>query len=41
MLITQFPCQTELFPECLKGQKNWGNWEGKKEEKRDNEIGER
>lgn len=31
MLITKFPCQTKLFPECLKGQKE-GKWRRKKEE---------
>lgn len=31
MLITKFTCQTNLFPENLKGQKE-GKWKRKKEE---------
>ncbi len=34
MLITKFSCQTELLPECLRGQKNRGNGEEKEKKRR-------
>lgn len=40
MLITKFTCQTKLFPESLKGQKE-GKWKRKKEEESSRLKGER